>query len=293
MVSLFLLALVAAGLGLGAYRRTKTFLQWRRGKVEVAQGCTVLSPGIFFDQDHFEETADRITPLQRDGRIELFETPIGSIWYPTGSWTLPVIVEKNEADVYRLQFLVKHGDVVFDVGANVGTEARSALAAGASLVVAIEPEPLNLECLRRNLISEIREKRAVIVPKGAWDKEGLLPLHLDPANAGGASFIWQNTPQSTSVQLTTIDQVVTDLHLKRVDVIKVHAEGAESKILLGAAETLRRYHPRLAINLEHHVDDAKVLPAVARHIWPGYRTHLTSCTETFNRIHPSAALLTP
>jgi FkbM family methyltransferase len=65
--------------------------------------------------------------------------------------------------------------VVLDVGANVGTDTKSALAAGAAVVVAIEPEPVTLECLRRNLAAEIREKWVAIVPKGAWDKEDACP----------------------------------------------------------------------------------------------------------------------
>jgi len=50
---------------------------------------------------------------------------------------------------------VHPGDVVFDCGANIGVYTRVALAAGAKLVVAIEPAPENVECLRRNFAAEI------------------------------------------------------------------------------------------------------------------------------------------
>ena len=70
-------------------------------------------------------------------------------------------------------------------------------------------------------------------------------------------------------------------------------EGAEKNALLGAAGTIRRFHPRLALVLEHHTDDVDVLPAVARQIWPGYHLGLTPCTKTFDLIHPEIALLTP
>jgi FkbM family methyltransferase len=46
---------------------------------------------------------------------------------------------------------VRAGDVVLDCGAGIGLFARQALKRGARTVIAIEPVPENLECLRRNL----------------------------------------------------------------------------------------------------------------------------------------------
>jgi FkbM family methyltransferase len=143
------------------------------------------------------------------------------------------------------------------------------------------------------MAAEIRDKRVVIVPKGAWDKEDTLTLNVDAANAGGASFLWKNAGSTVQAPVTTIDRIVSDLRLDKVSLIKMHVEGAEQSTLSGAAGTIRRFHPRLAIVLEHHVDDVNVLPVMARQIWPGYHVELTPCTKTMNRIHPGAALLVP
>jgi FkbM family methyltransferase len=290
------LAFVMAGFAVFALtmpRRKNLVIKWTMGKVEVARGCTVLTPGIFDDEDRFKETAAHINELQKEGPLAMYDTQAGSFWYPTGAWTLPVDVGASETDQYHLRSTIKRGDVVLDVGAGVGTETRSALSAGAGRVVAIEPEPLSLECLRRNLSAEIREKRVVVVAKGVWDRDTVLPLHLDPPSVGGASFVWTKGDQSVQVPVTTIDRIVADLNLTRVDIIKIHIEGAEKEALRGATETIRRYHPRLAIALEHDLKDVEVLPAVARHVWPGYHVELTACTKTFNRIHPGVALLGP
>src|SRR5260370_38297253 len=81
------------------------------------------------------------------------------------------------------------GDVVFDCGAHVGTYTREALKAGAKLVVAIEPAPDNLACLRRNPAEEVAPGQVIVVPKGGWDQSGQLTFHVDKANSAGESFV--------------------------------------------------------------------------------------------------------
>ncbi|HEU0142976.1 MAG TPA: FkbM family methyltransferase [Bryobacteraceae bacterium] len=290
-----LLLLVVGGLTIPLVwpKRADLLVQRIKGNIQIAEGCSVLTPGIFGDEERFERTGKEVREIQRDGKLALYDTAIGSLWYRADSWTLPALVQENEIDPYRFKEIVKPGDVVLDVGANVGTDAKSALAVGASLVVAIEPEPLTLECLRRNLEAEIRDSRVVVVPKGAWNREDTLLLHVDEANAGGSSFLWQKGGPSIAVPLATIDSMVAELQLPKVDVIKMDIEGSEKNALLGAAETIRRHHPRLAIALEHNVNDVTALPAVARELWPDYQLELTPCTKTLGLVHPRTALLTP
>jgi FkbM family methyltransferase len=274
-------------------KRMNLLVAKAKGKVQFATGCTVFTPGIFDDEDRFEAVRGQIREIQQDGALALYDTPIGSLWYRKGAWTLAALVDENQNDPYRLASSVKSGDVVLDVGANVGTDCKKALAAGAKLVVAIEPEPVTLECLRRNLAAEIREGRVIVVPKGAWDKEDTLQLHVDEANAGGSSFLWQTGGPSISVPLTTIDRMVAELNLGRVDLIKMDIEGSEKNALLGAAQTIRRFHPKLALVLEHGLHDVDILPGVARQLWSEYKLTLTPCTKTMNLIHPEVALMTP
>jgi FkbM family methyltransferase len=289
-------AVLAAAFALFALtmpRRKNVVLKWARGKVQVAQGCTAFTPGIFDGEDRFAATVHEIKEVERDGPIAMHDTPIGSIWYPAGAWTLPALVEASAADHYHWRSTVKPGDVVLDVGASVGTETRSALSAGAGRVIAIEPEPISLQCLRRNLSAEIREKRVVVVPDGVWDKDGVLTLNVSTPNVSGATFVMHKGDEFVQVPVRTIDHIVADLNLPKVDVIKIHVEGAEKQALMGASETIRRYHPRLAIALEHNLKDVSVLPGLVRRLWPGYHVELTPCTKTLNTIHPQVALLRP
>lgn len=293
LLALIILAIVVGISALVFPKRVSLVYERAHGRVRVAHGCTVFTPGIFEGEERFEEARSKVREIQRDGPLALWDTPIGSVWYRVGAWTLPALVEENQSDEYHFRTLIKPGDIVLDVGANVGTDTRTALANGASQVIAIEPEPVSLECLRRNLAAEIRDNRVVVVPKGAWDREDTLVLHVDPADAGGSSFLWQKSGPSIKVPLTTIDRIAAEMKLPKIDLIKMDIEGSEKNALLGAADVIRRFHPRLAIALEHSTDDVEVLPAVARQLWAGYHVTLTPCVKTFDLIHPEVALMAP
>lgn len=167
----------------------------------------------------------------------------------------------------------RRGDVVVDCGANVGVYTKTALANGAKLVVAIEPGPENLECLRRNLAREIGEGKVIVVPKGVWDKSDVLTLNSDPNNSARDSLYNLEGPgiRQIKVELTTIDKLVTELGLHRVDFIKMDIEGAEEKALLGARETIKKFRPRMAICTYHQPEDPVQVPKEVRSIEPGYR----------------------
>ena len=83
---------------------------------------------------------------------------------------------------------VQPGDVVLDVGAYVGTWTRDALAKGAKLVVAIEPTPASVECLRRNLAAEIAAGKVIVYPNGIWDSVGALTF-FGGGDGVGNSFV--------------------------------------------------------------------------------------------------------
>ena len=112
--------------------------------------------------------------LQKDpnGLVQ-WATPFGNYWIVGGNdFFLPFHLAEQEIGIYvHPDAAIRKGDIVVDCGANVGVFTRRALDAGAKLVVAIEPAPDNLECLRRNVADGLAAGRVIIVPKGVWDKE--------------------------------------------------------------------------------------------------------------------------
>ncbi len=70
--------------------------------------------------------------------------------------------------------MVRQGDVVIDCGAHIGVFTHMAVKASAGTVVAVEPAPTNLECLRRNFAQEIVAGRVVVISKGVWSQKTTL-----------------------------------------------------------------------------------------------------------------------
>jgi FkbM family methyltransferase len=198
---------------------------------------------------------------------------------PHGDVMLPYIQAEQVEKIYGDGELgVRSGDVVLDCGANVGMFTKTALAAGARLVVAIEPAPATLECLRRNLAAEIKQGQVSVYAKGVWDRDGVLPLSVDRTNPGGNSFVLDTKDKEVvNVPLTTIDELVLELKLPRVDFIKMDIEGAEKNALRGGRQILLRFRPRLAISAEHLADDGTAIPALVRSLQPRYRERFGRC----------------
>ena len=209
----------------------------------------------------------------------LTETARGRFWEPFnshgGSEVLAQIVEIESKYAVNAPQPVHKGDVVLDCGANVGMFTREAVNRGARLVVAIEPVPQNLECLRRNLSGEIATGQVIVYPKGVWDKDDVLIINESNNSSAEDSFVrTDNTHAGLKLPLTTIDKLVEELKLDRVDMIKMDIEGSEPKALLGGQQTLRRFKPRLEVEVS---GNAREIREIAQRAFPAYKSECLVC----------------
>jgi FkbM family methyltransferase len=220
--------------------------------------------------------------VERNSVFQLLETSHGRFWEPvprgSGSAVVPQLgeLEAKYSD-FPLKSIGK-GDIVLDCGANVGTFTRAALTWGAAVVVAVEPQPKNIECLRRNFAAEIAAGRVIVYPKGVWDKDDILTLmEHDDTNAMDSFVRPEHTHGGIQVPLTTIDKMVAELGLPRVDFIKMDIEGAEQRALAGARETMAKYRPRMEISVNHLPEDPRMVPVVIRRAKPDYHMLCQVC----------------
>ena len=269
-------------------------------------GCplTCVSSAIDDFDDRFDriyDLYDKITVLKSEGAFDLVEAPQGRFWIPTRNREIlaGMLIDQDD-DVYgKGGHGVRAGDTVLDCGANVGAFIRKALGQGAGSVVAIEPAPENVICLRKTFEEEIRAGRVIVYPKGVWDHDCELVLRTYDYQSGGDSVAlkYPHSRPGPTVQLTTIDNLTSELKLQRVDFIKMDIEGSERQALRGAKQTVARFRPRLAISLEHTPADAEEIPALIRSLWPNMETERGPCiwvsTEFVSRLQPEVVFAGP
>jgi len=189
--------------------------------------------------------------VRNEDGLTLWQTLRGPFWTAERDKLgfVPLISEQE----LRIYGKMRPGDIVLDAGANIGDFTRAALEDGASLVVAIEIAPDTLKALRRNMQAEIASGRVIVYPKGVWDSDSELTLLTSTELASGVDTVVPDgaaRKEGVRVPLTTIDKIVQELQLPRVDFIKLDVEGAEVRAVVGAREVIRRFHPRLAFDSE-------------------------------------------
>ena len=90
-----------------------------------------------------------------------------------------------------------------------------------------------------------------------------------------------------TITMTTIDRLVGDLGLEKVDFIKLDIEGAERNALAGASSTMQNHRPRMAIAAYHEPDDVAVLSRLVRTAQPAYE----ACVNNGQLGHGYATLM--
>jgi len=164
-----------------------------------------------------------------------------------------ILRDAMEPELQHLDRLVSAGDVFLDVGSNIGLYALRAagLVGSVGRVVAVEPSVAAQSALSRNLA--LNPALAVtVVRKAISDSEGVVQLFHTSGGYDPQAFslLSDGTASgSETVQTTTIDGIVAELGLARVDCIKLDVEGVEERAILGASETIARFSPTFILEM--------------------------------------------
>ena len=228
-----------------------------------------------------------VRQVRREGGVVLFETARGPVWVsPRDSDPASTASTFHEASTIRWNIIdglpagpIQAGDIVIDAGAHVGESTYAAIRAGAARVVSVEPDADNLAALRRNLAREIESGEVVVIEKGVYDREGALTfVHREGSRDG---FFVEGPVSSDALPVTTIDRIVRDLALSRVDFIKMDIEGSEVAALTGAADTLRRFAPKIAVGTYHRPDDLQRIEQTVMTTQPEYTVMPSFCLDEY------------
>ena len=159
------------------------------------------------------------------------------------------ILLSGSFDRASVQVLIEHsreGDVIADIGANIGYVSACLLSnIPESKAICFEPQPAVATLLRRNLAQF--GDRAYIREIALSDHSGTAVLHINNENLGGSSLAGDGAGVEVSVkhageQLRSLD---------KLDLVKIDVEGHEQPIIEALEDELKRLQPR-AILFEDH-----------------------------------------
>jgi FkbM family methyltransferase len=159
---------------------------------------------------------------------------------------------RYEPETRHLDEVCGRGGTMLDIGGWYGPWTRR-MARRADKVVAIEPTPLHA-ILRRTAPSNVE-----VIAAAASDHAGEAEIWLGPSGVGaeGVSSLHRRDVHGVSMKVALI--TVDELALDDVSFMKIDVDGHEVPVLLGAMETIKRWRPRLFIEVEERIQPVSAL----------------------------------
>lgn len=160
-----------------------------------------------------------------------------------------------------LRKLIKKGDLVIDVGANVGvyTLYLGKLAGETGAVVAIEPNPEIFEILKyvTRKIPSITLHNFALGKETLPNQEFRVPLlfGLLPEPALGSNSRFFRSFESFKTPVVSLDEIQT--FGARISFIKLDTEGSEELVVAGGISTIRRDLPKIQLEVGYAFDSLK------------------------------------
>ncbi|MCE1252381.1 MAG: FkbM family methyltransferase [Anaerolineae bacterium] len=151
-----------------------------------------------------------------------------------------------EAELNTLGQLLLPGDVVIDVGANIGTHSVffAQKVGPQGLVYAIEPQRITYEILCANIaLNTLLNALPMQVAIGEKNGKIIIPVLNPESQQNFAAFKIEGHKDGDVVNLLPLDE----LNLSRCKLIKIDVEGMELKVLHGAQKTIQQLRPFLFV----------------------------------------------
>jgi FkbM family methyltransferase len=157
------------------------------------------------------------------------------------------VYEPFETSLFEQE--VRSGDVVLDLGANIGyyTLIFASRVGPAGHVYAFEPDPENAELLRRNV--ELNGYRNVTAVEAAVsDEQQTLTLYLSDESKAHRIYDAGGGRGTATVEAVRLDDWFAQHgETARIDIVKMDIEGAEGLAFAGMRGLVARTRPRLLV----------------------------------------------
>src|SRR6056300_720880 len=163
-------------------------------------------------------------------------------------WRVDTIFTKEPITIEWVKSIAP-GEVVFDVGANVGMYSMMLASRGAT-VYAFEPDFLNYACLNRNIRLNNFEDQILAYCVGVLDFDGFSVLNSERANPATGDSMYTaheelnfklqpaNVKHKQAIPIITLDKFCSSLSIQP-DHIKIDVDGLDYKIVEGNIKTIK------------------------------------------------------
>lgn len=142
--------------------------------------------------------------------------------------------------------------VMIDAGANVGFHALRWLKCRPDLqLLAIEASPETAALLRQNVERNGFDPRCRVMDLALGDRETEVEFILSSDDAFSSLISNSRVPEKrrVTVPMRTLDRVVEDARLERLDLIKIDVEGAEHMVISGAQNVFTKFRPQVFMEI--------------------------------------------
>lgn len=178
-----------------------------------------------------------------------------------------LMFELFDRQYFDLPYMLHHNEEIFvDAGCFDGLTVNSFIKwCGGEYkeIMAFEPDR---QCYGK--CSEILKgvDNLTMINKGLWSSEQTLSFH----ETGDSSSVITESGE-TQIQTVRLDDIADG---KKITFIKMDIEGAETEAIAGAAGTIERCRPKLAVSIYHKADDILEIPRMILEIRPDYKFYL-------------------
>jgi FkbM family methyltransferase len=222
---------------------TQWVAKWIRSNPRVSRVALACIPDIYW-YFNFQELGRFRVRLRRNRSLWLRPLSTNE-WYPFAA----------------LEELVRPGDIVWDVGGNIGLYARLLVSKHrAGHVYSFEPDAENVKELNFNINLGGVQDSITIIQVAISDGDGFSEFQIDDQQSasgtlnrvsGGKASPGRAAiglpPQTKIVETRSIDSLLNSGELPPPDVMKIDVEGAESLLLQGGRKFFASRSPRLLI----------------------------------------------
>jgi len=154
-----------------------------------------------------------------------------------------IALEKYEPYLTKLMLSkIKTGDVILDIGANIGYYAVlfADKVGKKGKVIAIEPDPINFEILQKN-IKNNKLFNVVAVQAAVGNENKKMEIYESKENYGDHRM-WGNGP-TKPVFCRRLDDLLKELEYKKIDFIKMDVQGFETEVIEGGKNMIEKNKP--------------------------------------------------